>query len=45
MVDYEIHEFRGSYLNFVGEKWQNMPFLGKTHVLVPVQKVGTGTHE
>ena len=26
----------------MGEKWQNMPFLGKTCVLVPVPKVGTG---
>ena len=40
-MGYEIHEFRGSYLSFVGEKWQNLPFLGKTTVLVPVPKVGT----
>ena len=44
MVDYEIYEFRGSYLSFVGEKWQNLPFLGRTRTLVPVPKVGTGTH-
>ena len=28
----------------MGEKWQNLPFLGNTHALVPVPKVGTGTH-
>ena len=28
----------------MGEKWQNLPFLGKTRTLVPVPKVGTGTH-
>ena len=44
IVGYEIHEFRGSYLSFVGEKWQNLPFLGKTRVLVLVPKVGIGTH-
>ena len=54
-MGYQIHEFRGSYLSFVGEKWQNLLFLGKTRVLVPVpmdrdQVVpvpvvsGTGTH-
>ena len=43
-MGYEIHEFRGSYLSFVGEKWKHMPFMGKTRVLVPVPKVGTGTH-
>ena len=31
-------------LSFVGEKWQNLPFLGRTRTLVPVPKVGTGTH-
>ena len=44
MLDYEIHELGGSYLSFVGEKWQNLPFLGRTHILVPVPNVGTGTH-
>ena len=29
----------------MSEKWQNLPFLGSTHVLVPVPKVGTGTHD
>ena len=29
---------------FVGEKWPNLSFLGRTHTLVPVPKVGTGTH-
>ena len=54
-MGYEIYEFRGSYLSFVGEKWQNLPFLGKTRILlqvpmdrdqvVPVPVVsGTGTH-
>ena len=43
-MGYEIREFRGSYLSFMGEKWQNLPFLGKTRVFVPVPKVGTGTH-
>ena len=38
-MGYEIHEFRGSYLSFMGEKWKNLPFLGKTRVLVPVLKV------
>ena len=33
-----------SYLSFEGEKWQNLPFLGKNRALVPVPKVGTGTH-
>ena len=28
----------------MGEKWKNLPFLGRTHTLVPVLKVGTGTH-
>ena len=28
----------------MGEKWQNFPFLGKTRLLVPVPKVGTGTY-
>ena len=44
IVDYEIHEFRESYLSFMGEKWQNLPFLGKTRVLVLIPKVGTDTH-
>ena len=26
-------------MSFVGDKWQNMPFLGKTHNSVPVPKV------
>ena len=26
-------------MSFMGEKWQNLPFLGKTHNLVPVPKV------
>ena len=34
----------GVILSFVGEKWKNMPFLGKTCTLVLVLKVGTGTH-
>ena len=29
---------------FEGEKWQNLPFLGKNRVLVPIPKVGTSTH-
>ena len=28
----------------MSEKWQNLPFLGKTCELVPIPKVGTGTH-
>ena len=44
-MNYEIYEVRGSYLSFELEKWQNLPFLGKNHVLVPVPKVGTGTHD
>ena len=28
----------------MGEKWQILLFLGKTRVLVPVPKVGTGTY-
>ena len=28
----------------MGEKWQNLPFLGGTRTLVLVLKVGTGTH-
>ena len=28
----------------MGEKWQNLPFIGRTRTLVPVLKVGTGTH-
>ena len=28
----------------MSEKRQNLPFLDRTHVLVPVPKVGTGTH-
>ena len=28
----------------MGEKWKNLPFLGRPHTLVPVPKVGTGTH-
>ena len=28
----------------MGEKWQNLPFLGRTRTLVPIAKVGTGTH-
>ena len=44
MVDYEIYEFRGSYLSFEGEKWQNLPFMGKNRALVPLPKVGTGPH-
>ena len=43
-MNYEIYEVRGSYLSFELEKWKNQPFLGKNHVLVPVPKVGTGTH-
>ena len=27
-----------------GEKWKNLPFLGRTRTLVLVLKVGTGTH-
>ena len=34
----------GVILSFMGEKWQNRPFMGKTRTLVPVPKVGTGTH-
>ena len=34
----------GVILSFVGEKWQNLPFLPRTHTLVPVPKVGIGTH-
>ena len=44
MVDYEIHEFGLSYLSFMGEKWQNLPFLGRTRNSVLVPKVGIGTH-
>ena len=44
MVGYKIHEFGSSYMSFVGEKWQNLSFLGRTCTLVPVSKVGTGTH-
>ena len=28
----------------MGEKWQNLPFLGRPSTLVSVPKVGTGTH-
>ena len=28
----------------MGEKWQNLPFLGRTCTLVRVPKVGIGTH-
>ena len=28
----------------MGEKWQNLSFLGRTHTFVPIPKVGTGTH-
>ena len=28
----------------MGEKWQNLPFLGGTRTLVSVPKVGIGTH-
>ena len=28
----------------MGEKWQNLPFLGRTRNSVSVLKVGTGTH-
>ena len=28
----------------MGEKWKNLLFLGRTRTLVPVPKVGTGTH-
>ena len=28
----------------MGEKWQNLPFLGRTRTLVLVPKVGTSTH-
>ena len=31
-------------LSFVGEKWQNLPFIGRTRTLVLVPKVGTSTH-
>ena len=31
-------------MSFVGEKWQNLPILGKTRTLVSVPKVGTGTN-
>ena len=31
-------------LVFVGEKWKNLPFLGRTRTLVPVPRVGTSTH-
>ena len=44
MVGYEIHEFGWSYLSFCGEKWQNLPFLGRIRTLVPVPKVGISTH-
>ena len=27
----------------MGEKWQNLPFLGRTRTLVQVPKVGMGT--
>ena len=43
-MGYDKHEFGRSYLSFVGEKWKNLPFLGRSHTLVPVLKVGTGTH-
>ena len=38
----KLFEFR--YLSFMGEKWQNLPFLGRTRTLVPVPKVGTSNH-
>ena len=28
----------------MGEKWQNLSFMGRTRTLVPVPKVGTGTN-
>ena len=28
----------------MGERWKNLSFLGRTRALVPVLKVGTGTH-
>ena len=28
----------------MGEKWQNLPFMGRARTLVLVPKVGTGTH-
>ena len=28
----------------MGEKWKNLPFLGRTRALVPVPKVGTSTN-
>ena len=31
-------------MRFVGEKLQNLPFMGRTRTLVLVPKVGTGTH-
>ena len=31
-------------LVFVGEKWLNRPFFGKTRALVPIPKAGTSTH-
>ena len=43
-MGYDIYEFRGSNFEFCGEKWQNLPFIGRTCTLVPVPKVGTGTH-
>ena len=31
-------------LSFVGKKWENLLFLGRTRTLVLVPKVGSGTH-
>ena len=31
-------------LSFVGEKWQNLPFMSRIRTLVPIPKVATGTH-
>ena len=31
-------------LSFVGEKWKNLPFMGRTRIVVSVSKVGIGTH-
>ena len=35
---------KGVILSFVGEKWKNLSFLRRTRTLVPLPKVGTGTH-
>ena len=39
MVGNEIHEFRWSYLSFIGEKWKNLPLLGRTREWYRYQKL------